>query len=215
MTNNAMGKEKKYLLLNWILLAGYGCITLFAVVSSIYSWPTQGSIIWFFLIIFCPPFLYHLFFIGYVSVLKQRPHRKKSYRFITMLCGVLLAGAVLQMTQKISLAHFESAYQPMIVQIQEQMPSPCDSHYFEIPEVYRYNHSVTQKLLQGEKPIGGLLYNPQRFVLHFRASSVDMDNATIFYDSESKNWRFFHHDNVAEMDNFTARSRGLTPCKTF
>jgi len=55
-------KEKKYLLLNWVLLTGYACINLFALYSSAYSWPTQGSIIWFLLIIFCPPFLYHLVF---------------------------------------------------------------------------------------------------------------------------------------------------------
>lgn len=210
-----MEKEKKYLLLNWILLTGYGCINLFAIYSSIYSWPTQGSNIWFLLIIFCPPFLYHLVFIAYVSVLKKRPRGKKIYRFLTIICGVLLAGGLLQLTQKISLTRFKSAYSPMIAQVQQKMPLPCDVHYFEIPEIDRYNHSVTQKILQQGKPAGGLFYNSQRFVLHFRAGSVDMDNSTIFYDSEMKNWRFFHNDDVAEAENFAARSKGLTRCSLF
>jgi hypothetical protein len=210
-----MEKEKKYLLLNWILLAGYGCINLFAIYSSIYSWPTQGSIICFLLIIFCPDFLYHLVFIGYVSILKKRPHWKKVYRLLTMICGILLAGGVLQITQKISLARFKAAYNPLIVQVQQKMPLPCNAYYFEIPEVYRYNHSVTQKLLQYGKPSGGLLYNSQRFVLHFRAGSVDMDSSTIFYDSELKNWRFFHNDDVVEAANFAARSQGLMLCQVF
>lgn len=210
-----MEKEKKYLLLNWILLTGYGCINLFALYSSIYSWPTQGSIIWFLLIIFCPPFLYHLIFIRYVLILKKRPHWKKIYRFITMICGILLAGGLLQITQKISLARFKTAYSPMIVQVQQKMPFPCDAHYFEIPAVYGYNHSVTQKLLKDGKPIGGLFYNAQRFVLYFRAGSVDMDNSTIFYDSEMKSWRFFHNDDGAEAANFASRSKGLTQCRVF
>lgn len=206
-----MEKEKKYLLLNWILLIGYGCINLFALYGSIYSWPTQGSTLWFLLIIFCPPFLYHLVFIGYVLILKKRPHWKKVYRFLTLMCGILLAGGLLQITQKIGLARFKTAYNPLIVQIQKKMPTPCDAHYFEISEVYRYNHSVAKK----QKPVGALLYNPQRFVLHFRAGSVDSDNSTIFYDSEMKNWRFFHNDDNAEAENFAIRSKGLTRCKVF
>lgn len=210
-----MEKEKKYLLLNWILLTSYGCINLFAIYSSIYSWPTQGSTLWFLLIIFCPPFLHNLVLIGYVAIFKKRPHWKKIYRFLTILCGILLAGGLLQITQKISLARFKSAYSPLLVQIQQKMPQPCDEHYFETPAVYRYNHSVTQKLLKDGKPIGGILYNGQRFVLHFRAGSVDMDNSTLFYDSELKTWRFFHNDDAGEATNFSARSKGLTPCKVF
>lgn len=210
-----METEKKYLLLHWILLISYGCINLFAVYSSMYSWPTQGSFIWFLLIIFCPFFLYHLVFIGCVTVLNIRPHWKKSYLFLTIISGILLAGGVLQITQKISLARFKTAYSPMVFQVQQKMPFPCNAHYFEIPAVYRYNHSVTQKLLWKGKPTGGLLYNPQRFVLYFRAGSVDMDNSTIFYDSEIKNWQFFHNDEVAEAENFAARSKNLSLCKEF
>lgn len=210
-----MDKEKKYLLLNWILLTSYACINLFAFYSSVYSWPTQGSVIWFLLLIFCPPFLYHTVYISYVLILKKRPDWKKIYRFVTMVGGILLAGGLLQVTQKISLSRFKSAYTPFVARVQQNMPTPCNGHYFEISAVDSYNHSVTQKLLQQGNPAGALLYNSQRFVLHFRGGSVDMDNSTLFYDSETKNWRFFHNENTVEAENFAGRIRGLTKCPAF
>jgi hypothetical protein len=213
--NIAMEKEKKYLLLNWILLTGYGCINLFALYSSAYSWPTQGSVIWFLLIIFCPPFLYHLVFIAYELILKKRLHWKKSYRFITLLCGVLLAGGLLQLTQKISLTRFKTAYSPLVAQVQQKMPLPCDSHYFEIRAVNRYNHSVTQKPFNQGKPSAALLYNPQRFVLYFRGGSVDMDNSTLYYDSETQSWSFFHNDDAVMTESFDTRTKGLIKCPDF
>lgn len=210
-----MDKEKKYLLLNWILLTSYGCIILFALYSSAFSWPSQGSVIWFLLIIFCPSFLYHLVYIGYVLVLKNRPHWKKSYRFMTLVCGVLLAGGLLQLTQKISLTRFKTAYSPLIAKVQQNMPLPCNGHYFEIPAVASYNHSVTQKILKQGKPSGSLLYNAQRFVLHFRGGSVDQDNSKLFYDSETKVWNFFHNDDTEESAKFALRTKGLTQCSVF
>jgi hypothetical protein len=210
-----MDKEKKYLLLNWILLSGYGCINLFALYSSIYTWPTQGSIIWFLLLLFCPPFLYHTIFIGYALVLKKRLHWRKSYRFITLIIGILVAGGLLQITQKISLNRFKTAYSPLIMAVQQKMPHPCNQHYFEIPEVNRYNHSVTQKILTKNKPTGALRYNAQRFIVQFRGGSVDMDNSTLFYDSITKNWQFFHNDDLVIAKAFAERLKGLTQCSIF
>jgi len=210
-----MVKEKKYLLLNWILLASYGCIIFFALYSSVYSWPTQGSSIWFLLIIFCSSFLYHLAYIGYAVTLKKKPHLKKSYRFVTLVCGILLAGGLLLLTQKISLARFKTAYSPLITRVQQKMPLPCDGHYFEIPQVNRYNQSVTQKILNQGKPSGALLYNQQRFVVHFRGGSVDMDNSTLFYDSETQNWQFFHNDDQAMPEKFANRIKDLIRCSIF
>jgi hypothetical protein len=210
-----MEKEKKYLLLNWILLGSYGGINLFAFYSSAYAWPTLGSIIWFLLLIFCPPFLYHVVFIGYVLILKKRLHWKKSYRFITLIVGILLAGGLLQLTQNISFNRFKMAYKPMMIAVQQKMPYPCDAHYFEIPAVNRYNHSVTQKILQQGKPSGALWHNAQRFIVYFRAGSVDMDNSTLVYDSETKNWLFFHNDDVVMAKAFAERIKGLTRCTVF
>jgi hypothetical protein len=208
-----MEKEKKYLLLNWILLVGYGCINFFAFYSSIHSWPTQGSFIWFLLIIFCPPFLYHLVFIVYVLTQHKIPHWKKIYRFVTLICGILLAGGLLQLTQKISLSRFKTAYSPLIAQVQQNMPLPCNKHYFEIAQVNHYNLTVTQKILWQGKPFGKIFYNPQRFIVYFRAGSVDNDNSTLFYDSKTKVWHFFHNDDVLEAQTFAVDIKGLSQCQ--
>jgi hypothetical protein len=203
--------RKKFLLLNWILVISYGGIISFAFYSSAYSWPTQGSVIWFLLLIFCPPFLYHCVFISYVLVLDKKPHWKKIYRLITLVGGVLFAGGLLQITQKISLSRFKTAYSPLTEHIQKKMPLPCDTHYFEIPSVHDYNHSVAKK----DKPITGLLYNAQRFVLHIRGGSVDMIGSTLFYDSELKDWSFFHNADSDATEKFAVRIKGLMACKNF
>ena len=207
--------KKKYLLLNWILLASYGFILLFALYSSIYCWPTQGSVIWFLLIIFCPPFLYHGVFTGYTLIFNKLPHWKKSYRFITLVVGFFLAGGLLQITQSQSLSRFKTAYAPLIAQVHAKMPQPCHGDYFDIPQVQNYNASVTQKILTQGKPMAALFYNSQRFVVYFRAGSVDAGGSTLFYDSDSKSWRFFHHSDVQATDNFRFRVHKLTKCSQF
>lgn len=210
-----VGHKKKYLLLNWVLFISYGCIILFALYGSIYCWPTKGSVIWFLVIIFCPPFLYHAVFISYALIFDKLLHWKKSYRFITLVIGIFLAGGLLQLTQNLSLARFKAAYQPFVAQIHANMPNPCASSYFAMPQVQSYNLSVTQKILQQKKPTGALFYNPQRFVLYFRAGSVDVGGSSLVYDSQTKRWDFFHHNDRQAADKFTAQISKLVKCRNF
>jgi hypothetical protein len=207
--------KKKYLLLNWILFSSYGSLILFAFYSSIYCWPTQGSVIWFLLIIFCPPFLYHSVFLGYALIFDRLLHWKKSYRLLTLIIGLLLAGALLQISQSLSFSRFKTAYSPFIAQIQQKMPQPCDRNYFAIPQVQQYNASVTQKILKNNRPAGALFYNAQRFVLYFRAGAVDVTGSTLFYDSSYHQWFFFHQTNNQAADNLAARLYKLRQCSTF
>ena len=209
-----MEKEKKYLLLHWILLAGFGCLNLLVFYSSCYVWPTQGSLIWSLLLLFCPPFLYHLIFISHVLFYKRPLVWKKSYYALTILGGIFIAGGILQIAQQISLTRFETAYQPMIAQIQRNMPMPCRTHYFELPTLADYNQSVSQKILVQNKPRGRLFYDEKRFVLYFQAGSIDRDNSSLVYDSAFKRWHFFHNDTLAESDYFIARRIGLTACSS-
>ena len=207
--------KKKYLLFNWILFTGYGCIILFALYSSIYCWPTQGSVIWFLLIFFCPPFLYHGIFIGYALASDKLLHWKKSYRFVTLIVGFLLTGGLLQITQYLSLLHFKTAYRPFIAQIQANLPQPCNKEYFKIPQVQQYNASVTQKILKQGQPAGALFYNKQRFVLYFRAGSVDPGGSYLSYESQTRQWTLFHHNDFAAVDKFAAQIHKLTQCQRF
>lgn len=207
--------NKKFLLVNWILVISYSCIIFFALYSSIYSWPTQGSVIWFLLIIFCPPFLYHCCFIGSALGLNKKLHWKKTYRLATFGFGILLAGGLLQLTQKVSLSRFKTAYTPLIMRVQQKMPQPCDSHYFEIPQVTAYNRTVTQKILHQNKPIARLLFDKQRFILQFRAGAVDVEGSSLVYDSQTQKWHFFHNRENQEVEKFAERIKGLTSCNDF
>ncbi len=207
--------KKKYLLLNWVLFISYGCIILFALYASIYCWPTKGSVIWFLIIIFCPPFLYHLVFIGYALLFNKTLHWKKSYRFITLIIGFLLAGGLLQLTQYLSLSRFKTAYQPLIAQIQITMPHPCRADYFKIPQVQSYNLSLIQKSFDKQKPTGALFYNSQRFVLYLRGGSVDIAGSHLVYDSQVKQWVFFHDTDMQALDKFNNQINKLPRCQQF
>ena len=92
---------------------------------------------------------------------------------------------------------------------------PCKGDYFEIASVKRYNASVISKILIQNKPEGRLLYNTRRFILNFRGGSIDMNNSTLFYDSETKIWHFFHNDTLKETANFAERTQGLIQCRIF
>jgi hypothetical protein len=209
-----MEKEKKYLLLNWILLAGYACLLLFSVYSCGYVWPTQGSIIWFLLLLFCPPFLYQLSFIGCALTQHKKPHWGKSQRLVSIFAGLLLACILLQLTQKFAFNRFKTAYNPMLAAIAQNMPQPCRSGYFAIKSVADYNASVSHKILSAQQqPEGKLFYNRDRFVLYFRAGSADMDNSTLFYDSQRKNWDFFHNSDSVKQQNLAALLKGLSVCE--
>lgn len=207
--------RKKYLLLNWILFCGYGSLVLFGFYTSIYCWPTQGSVIWFLVLIFCPPFLYHGVFIGYALLFDSLLHWKKSYRFMCLLIGFVLANGLLQISQSLSFAHFKTAYQPFIAQIQQKMPQPCQGHYFAIPSVQAYNARVSQKIVKNHQPSGTLFYNARRFVLFFRGGSVDVSGSTLFYDSQTLQWQFFHQQDSEAAEKFASTINKLKQCSDF
>ncbi|MEY4768995.1 MAG: hypothetical protein RL637_1634 [Pseudomonadota bacterium] len=211
MANNyAFNENIRYLLFNWILLIGYGAVNIFAFYDLAHSWPTQGSVIWYLLLIFCPAFLYHLTFISYVLISHQPPQWSRLFRLMTLIVGILFAGGLLQYTQKKALKRFKKAYAPLVEKIQHQMPTPCAINYSKIPEIIHYNRSISSVDSQSSLP--KLFYNSQKFVIYFRAGSVDMDNSTLFYDSIDKNWQFFHNSDTASYQQFIQKTIGLTSC---
>ncbi|NOQ35975.1 MAG: hypothetical protein GQ569_08770 [Methylococcaceae bacterium] len=217
-----MDKHKKSLLISWILLVIYSVIIIKTVYNLSHAWPNKGSFEWFLLIFFCPPFLYHFTALSYGLAIQQIFPWKKTLRLVTLILGFLLAGNLLQYAQKSSLRKFNRAYQPMIELIEENLPNSCDEietstlckkPYLEIPKTAAYNNKAKQMISREGKPIGELLYNEQRFMLHFMGGSVDIDGSTIFYDSEVKQWQIFHNDNLEMMDEFNFKRLKLTKCE--
>lgn len=210
-----MDKQKKSLLLNWILLVIYSAINISTIYSLSHSWPNQGSFLWFLLVFFCPPFLYHFISISYGLALQKDFRWKKSLRLATFIAGFLLAGSLLQYAQRSSLRKFNRAYQPLIERVKQKMPTPCDELYFQTAKVRTYNHRINRMVSRQGKPIGELLYNEQRFIIHFLGGSIDIDGSTVFYDSDIGEWQLFHNDDMQKMDNLNFRQLGLTKCEAF
>lgn len=210
-----MDGYKKSLLVNWILLIIYSSINSYTVYNLSHSWPTKGSLFWFLLIFFCPPLLYHFIAISYAVVTKRILHRKKVSRLVSLITGILLAGGLLQYSQKNSLQNFDKAYFPMIERLKQNMPMPCESEYFRIPRVVVYNKTVKRMIHQQGRPIARLGYNQDAFMLYFVAGSVDIKGSTIFYDSDVEQWQMFHNADLPMIDKFKHKLSQLKKCKTF
>ena len=210
-----MDNDNKPPLLSWVLLVFYGIINTYTVYTLAYSWPNTGNFLWFALLFCCPPFLYHLSLICYNLAQKKDYPWKKSLRFATLILGYLLASSLLHYTQNSSLRKFTRAYAPLVNRINDKMPAPCDEQYFQISKVRAYNHKISRKISKQGRPIGKMLYNKQRFIVHFLGNSVDVEGSTIFYDSKTQTWQLFHNNDFEMSDNFNNLKSNLVTCKTF
>jgi hypothetical protein len=208
-----MDKYKKSLVLNWLLFVIYSSINSYLVYHFSHAWPSKGNFLWFLLIFFCPPFLYHFVAITYTLITKEILIQQKTLRLITLIIGVLLAGGLLQYSQKNSLQQFIHAYAPMIEKIAQNMPTPCEYPYFKMSTIDRYNkkvnltpHSSTQQ------PMAQLWYNPQGFILHFVAGTIDIAGGAFFYNSEQNKWQLFRNADQQKLDLFKHKLSGLKKC---
>jgi len=211
-----MGQYKHSLFLHWLLFFIYSLINFYILYNLCYSWPTTGSMVWFVLLISCPAFLYQFLLLAYTLKFKQPLQWKYKLAFISLILGFFLAGGLLQYTQKSSLRKMSRAYRPVIAQILEKMPTPvCDKAYFNTAEIVKYNGSIHRMIAKDGHPLGELLYNDARFLLHFRAGSIDIAGSTLFYDSKVKHWQLFHNDNMKAFTHFKTLIDPLTLCKIF
>jgi hypothetical protein len=210
-----MDEYKKSLVVNWILLVIYSNINIYTVYSLSHSWPNKGSLSWFSLIFFCPPFLYHFVAISYTLAIKENFRWKKCLRLGTLIAGFLLAGGLLNYTQKSSLRKLNRAYFPMVKALNKNMPMPCGHNYLQIPSVVVYNGKTKRTIMKEGKPIGELWYKKKRFILSFLGGSVDIDGSTLFYDSEIQQWQIFHNDNLQMKQQLNNTLLKFKKCDSF
>ncbi len=210
-----MDDDKKSLLINWILLVFYSSINIYTLYSLSHSWPTEGSFSWFLLIFFCPPFLYNFVTISYTLAVKKEFRWKKCLHLSTLIIGFLLAGALLNYTQKSSLKKLSHAYFPMVKAVTKNMPYPCHHDYFQIPKVVIYNGRTRRMIMKDEKPIGKLWYTPNRFIISFLAGSIDIEGSTLFYDSKLQQWHIFHNDNLQMKQQLDNTLLNFQQCDSF
>lgn len=211
-----MGHYKNSLFFHWALLFFYSLVNGYTLYNLCYSWPTTGSMVWFILIFSCPAFLYQFIFITYSLKFKKNLQWKYKLRFISLVLGFFVAGGLLQQTQKSSLRKMTRAYQPVVARILEQMPTPsCEDAYFDTLKTVKYNGSIHRMIAKDGHPIGELLYNHERFLIHFRGGSIDIAGSTLFYDSKVKHWQLFHNDNLEAFTHFKTLIDPLTLCEIF
>ncbi|MCK5871570.1 MAG: hypothetical protein KAG26_01990 [Methylococcales bacterium] len=216
-----MDEHKQILLPNVITFVICSGISLYTLYSLSYSWPTKGSFSWFIVIFLCPFILYNLFLIGYFLIYRTALKQKFITGLLSFIFGFLLAAGALLYSQSNALQRLIRAYEPMIQQIKQNMPTPCDKQYFEISMVKNYNAEMNRMITKNGRPIGMLLYNEKTFLLHFQGGSIDTLGSTIFYDSTTEQWQFFHNGNSADDHDLQAkiifdqqRSR-LSKCQPF
>ena len=210
-----MDEYKKSLVINWVLLVIYSSINIYTIYSLSHSWPNKGSLSWFLLLIFCPPFLYHFIAISYTLATKENFRWKKCLRLGTIIIGVLLAGGLLNYTQKSSLRKLNRAYFPMIKALNKHKLMPCGRDYLQIPKVVIYNGKTHRMIMKDGKPIGELWYSPTRFIISFLGGSVDIEGSTLFYDSKIQHWQVFHNDNLEMKEKLNNKRLKLKKCDTF
>ncbi|MDQ7090591.1 MAG: hypothetical protein Q9M50_08095 [Methylococcales bacterium] len=210
-----MDDYKKSLFFHWVLLVIYSGINIYTVYSLSHSWPTKGCLSWFWLILFCPFFLYYFISICYSLAKKEDFCWKRCLGIGTLILGILLAGGLLRYTQKSALRKLNRAYGPMIEKIREKMPMPCEGGYFDIPTVVTYNGRSNRMIKEDGIPVGSLWYGDGRFVLQFLGGSVDVDGSTLFYDSRIAEWQIFHNDDLQRLDAFKRSLLTLYECDDF
>jgi hypothetical protein len=207
-----MDEYKNRLLLNAIILAICSGISLYTLYDLSYSWPTQGCFGWFILIFLAPFFIYQLLAIGHFLIHQNLLTQKFTTSLLSLFFGFLLAGAALQYTQNNALQRFIRAYAPMIQHIKHNMPTPCDQYYFKLPSVQHYNTKTARMIVQNGNPIGMLRHNSREFLLHFQGGSIDIEGSTLYYDSTTERWHFFHNNNLPEKAIFNQRHLALAKC---
>lgn len=210
-----MEEYKRNLILNWCLFFTYSCIIFYTVHYLAYSWPNTGSFIWFLLIFLCPSFLYQFSVIACTLSCKKPPTKKILLRLITLILGFFLAGGLLKYAQNSSLRKMSRTYEPLVAQIQKNMPTPCNGDYFNIAKIVKYNNTTHLMIAQEGQPIGELFHNKKRFILYFSGGSIDIDGSTLLYDSTLKYWQIFHNDNSEMLEKLEKEKQGLNKCETF
>ncbi|MCK5898003.1 MAG: hypothetical protein KAG10_10220 [Methylococcales bacterium] len=209
-----MGEHKHALFFNAIILVICFGIGLYILYDLSYSWPHNGCTVWFILLFLAPIFLYHGISISHFLLSKKPLIRKKTISLVSLIFGILFAGGLLQLTQHNSLQRFSRIYAPMIEKIQKNLPEPCDEAYFEMPDIKSYNSKAHRSITKYDKPVGGLLYNKNQFILYFLSPSINVDRSTLFYDSTVKKWQLFQNDNLQAKGFFEQRRLAFLECTT-
>lgn len=133
--------------------------------------------------------------------------RRAGARLAALPAGVALAFLLFAVLEPLSMARFERALAPWVAQVHAAASCPADGRFAPDATLNAYLEN------SGALRDGTLHRDTGRFVLELKGRSIDIDGATLFYDSATRQWQRFHNDNRARADAFAERVNGLTACR--
>ncbi len=188
----------------WIALAAWSGYLLAT------AWPYELLRPVFGLYIALPGAVFRLSDLAFMRVRARRMAgwRRALARVIALPIGLL--AAPLDALDRISMARFEKAMAPLIVQIQASARAPCAPGSFvsKSPTLLAY----LEESGAPHKP-AVLHHAGGRFALELLGGSADFDGSTIFFDSRAGAWKKFHNDVRDKRAAFEALVEGMETCK--
>jgi hypothetical protein len=173
------------------------------------SWPHQGSWALLGYVVLVPGILFQASSLVYARIAGRPITRPFLARLVTVPLGLIIAALLQEGASSLALENFKRAYAPFVAQIGANPADACASgaKLFAIPMVAAFNERT------GSRPTALLYQDGKRYVLGFRAGSIDIDGGTLYYESSAKEWRRYHNDNEEARAAHDKLVAGLASCK--
>lgn len=170
------------ILLSVLLLALYIAMAWYLFKED-QNWPSVSSLSILPLLIICPGIIFQASYIIYFLTKRKLLSRRIWLRLLSIVLGILLASQITSKSQTLAMKRFERTYQPLIEQIQANLPQACN------PETPYKVHESLKGIHMGQ-----LWHDKEHFILTFPGRSADVDGSTLYYYSKNKVWTIFHND---------------------
>lgn len=192
-----------------VLLAVYAVFTGWLFCLQATSWPHEGSWALFGYLIFLPGIVFHSANLAWKKIDGHPIPRPFLARLVTVPLGIMFAALLNVAASAFAMANFERAYAPFVAQLGTSLGEACNSgpKYFAISSVAEFNEQTSSR------PTAFLHHDGKRFVLRFMGGSIDMDGSTLYFDSEAREWRRYHNNNVEAHAIHQKLIAGLADCK--
>ena len=164
------------------------------------SWPTVGSWLTLFVALFGCGATYQVFLLLHGALRRSLPLARAKMRVPAIVCGVGMAAAIGGATQDAAMQAVVTQHAKLL-QTLATSPSPCDAF-----------HTYVSGYPDRRRVPLSLHTAPRRYVLTFRAGSVDIDGSTLVIDSARAQPWLFHNDSEEEHTALKALQKPLEEC---
>lgn len=190
----------------WLAAGALGALYLAGAVTIAYRaqtfWPDAGGFHAIGLLILLCGVLFHALLGAWRLGLKRLPRRR--WRWLVRLLAIALAVPAMRFAnpqiQARQVAHFTREAAPLVEAIDGHADRRCEV----FPQAI--------EALPPRARHGTLYVEGPRYVIRFPADTMDVDGGTLFFDSRTREWSVFHHDDTARAVRFDRAIEGFTRC---